>query len=130
MSIVDMNSQCLANNDVGCLRCKKSVAFQLPRKQVGVAPMASSSTFGCHMAWRLVEIEIQDVFFFCSWGLQSHLAYHLLMERASISSVVAMSSMSDMFLMGTHNPEVWDHASLRSQSGGGGGRGSTSSMPS
>jgi pyruvate decarboxylase len=61
-SIVDMNSQWPANNDVGCPPCNKSVACPLPSEQAGVAPMASSSTLGRHLARRLVEVGITDVF--------------------------------------------------------------------
>jgi len=57
-----VNSEWPANNDVGCPPCKKSVACPLPSEHAGVAPIASSSTLGRHLARRLVEVGVSDVF--------------------------------------------------------------------
>jgi len=61
-SIGDINSEWPANNGVGCPPCNKSVACPSPSAQAGVVGSMNSSTLGRHLARRLVEVGVTDVF--------------------------------------------------------------------
>jgi len=61
-SIGDINSEWPANNDVGCPPCNKSVACPSPSAQAGAVGPMNSSTLGRHLARRLVEVGVTDVF--------------------------------------------------------------------
>jgi pyruvate decarboxylase len=61
-SIGDINSEWPANNGVGCPPCNKSVACPSPSAQAGAVGPTNSSTLGRHLARRLVEVGVTDVF--------------------------------------------------------------------
>eukprot|EP01018_Ginkgo_biloba_P000836 Gb_33736 [translate_table: standard] len=59
-SIGDVNSEWPASNDVGCPPCKKSTSPI--QSTIHCTSIMNSSTLGCHLARRLVEIGVNDVF--------------------------------------------------------------------